>query len=240
MIGETKQVYTGLEGSGKSLMLASDISLVVIRNVKWHATGLPPRHIYSNLLFAPHLIERALSGGIEIRPWKNLEDLVTLSDCDVVIDEVGNYFPAQSWATLPMDVRKWFTQGNKTGVEVYATAQDFAQVDKNFRRLTTKLYEITKIMGSRRPTSTKPPVRYIWGLCMVRDLDPRGYKEDDIKKDKTGLPSFFFIAKDICSLYDTRQTIEVIRHRVLRHDIAICNHINADGSLCGHKKVTHS
>jgi len=95
------------------------------------------------------------------------------------------------------------------GIEIYGSAQDFAQVDKAFRRLVNQLFLIRKIIGSRRPSATKPPVKRIWGVCLMSELDPQGYDED--KKKFVGaalLPNFFSIRKQYCEIFDTQQKIE--------------------------------
>jgi len=100
------------------------------------------------------------------------------------------------WTDLSLDVRRWLTQGSKMGIEFYGSAQDFAQVDKAFRRLCNHLYDIKKLLGSARPSATKPPVKKIWGICLMNSLDPNAYNEDK-KKYEGGvwIPSFFFHKK---------------------------------------------
>lgn len=190
-----KVIYSGLESSGKSLRLAQLTTDIAHRNGKWKKETNVARPIISNLLFSEDFkayVENEL--GIPIIYWKNLTELIEYDNCDIIIDEVGTYFDSRMWSDLPLDVRRWLTQGAKRGVEIYGTAQDFAQVDLAFRRLVNHLYHITKLVGSRRPSPTKPPVKYIWGICSMRELNPREYKEDKKSFDKTNIfPSFFTI-----------------------------------------------
>lgn len=237
-----KVIFSGLESSGKSLALAEEVDSIISRNGRWFKKTNVKRPIVSNLKFSVHVEERASDLNVPILYWENLEELVQYADCDVIIDEIGNYFDSRKWADLPISIRKWLSQGAKTGIEMYGTAQDFAQVDKAFRRLTTDLYHITKIMGSRRPTPTKPPVRSIWGVCMKQTLNPRAYKEDDQKFDTSGFPWFFFIRKKYCDMYDTRQKIEVGNLPPLRHVVQYCEHFESDdpNHRCDFKKLSHS
>jgi len=116
-----------------------------------------------------------------------------------------------------------FTEAAKLGVEMYCTAQDFAQVDKAFRRLVNHLYQINKVIGSRRPSATKPPVSFIWGLCAVRELDPSGYDEDKKKfASESPIPSFFFIRKHYCDIFNTTQEIAMSAFAPLRKIVRIC------------------
>jgi len=204
-----KIIYSGLESSGKSLRLAKVTSDIVVRNSKWKKESGKERPILSNLVFKEGFYEWATKiMGVPIIYWQNLDDLIKYDNADIIIDEVGTYFDARLWSDLSLDVRRWLTQGAKTGIEIYGSAQDFAQIDLAFRRLVNNLYHITKLVGSARPSPTKPPVKRIWGLCSMRELNPREYKEDKKSFDKTSLfPSFFFIEREYCEIFDTTQKI---------------------------------
>jgi len=201
-----KIIFSGLESSGKSLRLAMMAKKIVIRNSKWFKKSGIKRSIASNLQFSVDFTEWAEKMGVTITYWQNLEQLILLENCDVFMDEIGNYFDARGWTELPLDVRRWLTQGAKCGVEIYGTAQDFAQVDKSFRRLVNQLFHIRKIIGSPRPSSTRPPVKKVWGLCMMRELDPHGYDEEKFQSMDI-IPSLFFIKKEYTSIFDTNQKI---------------------------------
>jgi len=212
---------------------------LVYRNSKWKKKSGITRPIASNLQFSDkffwYVTEKL---GIPIIYWRDLAELEKLEQCDVIIDEVGNYFDSRMWSELSLDVRRWLTQGAKSGVEIYGSAQDFAQIDKAFRRLVNHLFHITKLLGSRRPSNTKPPVKRIWGLCAMKELDPMGYEEDKSKfKPKTLVPSFFFIERKYCEIFDTTQKIlrskpYPYRHVVRECEIPNCPHL-------GHKKIQH-
>jgi len=228
-----KVIFSGLESSGKSLRIAEKVKELVLRNSKWLKITGVERKIYSNIKFSENFIDYALAKGINIIYWKNLDEIIVLQECDIIIDEVGNYFDSRMWTDLSLDARRWLTQGAKTGVEIYGTAQDFAQVDKSFRRLTTQLFHITKLLGSSRPSATKPPIKFIWGLCMVQELNPRNYSEENQKFDSSGLPSFFFIEKEYCNMFNTQQKIEKSNLPPFKHDERKCLH-------CDFKKIIHS
>lgn len=229
-----KVIFSGLESSGKSLLLARTVRELVYRNAKWLTITGVPRPIRSNIRFADHVVVQAKAMGIDILYWKDLDELLPYGEFDLIIDEVGTYFDSRKWADLSLDVRRWIAQGAKAGIEMYGTAQDFAQVDKSFRRLTTNLVHITKIMGSRRPSATTPPISRIWGVCLKHELNPMAYKEDKNKFESAGLPSFFLIVKDDCVMYDTQQKIEETQLPPLKHRVRYCQKAG-----CGHVKVEH-
>lgn len=234
-----KVIYSGLESSGKSLKLAKVIRKLVIRNAAWNKKYKKDRFIASNMEFTPVFIDWAAQQGVRIIYWVNLDDLVTFSECDVIIDEVGNYFDARFWEKLSLDVRNWITQGAKVGIEIYGSAQFFGQVDISFRRLVNHLYYITKLVGSPRPAATRPPVETIWGLCAITEQDPKLYdKENDSFKRIGLMPNFFLIQKKDCEIFYTGQKIQrpkplKYKHIVRECEIPNCPHLSA------HYKVQH-
>lgn len=222
-MSDAKIIYSGLEGSGKSLKLAKVARTLVIRNSKWLAQSGIVRKIASNMNFSESFEAFAKEKGVPIVYWKDLDDLITLEQCDVIIDEVGNYFDSRGWENLSLDVRRWLTQGDKCGVEIYGSAQDFAQVDLAFRRLVNRLFNISKMIGSRRPSATKPPVKTVWGICAMREMEPMGYKEVEKKfNSKSMIPSFFFINKEDCEIFNTSQKIERSKPLPFKHSQRTC------------------
>jgi len=203
-----KVVYTGIESSGKSLLLAREAKRLVARNSKWFEITGVPRPILSNLKFSQDFFDYAKSKNVPIIYWQNLEEIIYQTECDVFIDELLKYFDARLWATLTLDAKHWLSQGAKTGIHVYATSQDFSQVEKQFRILCSKVYVVTKQMGSPRPMKTAPPVKFIWGLCTMRSVDPRSFKGDNAGMESTSLiPTPFFISKDDTSIFDTNAKV---------------------------------
>jgi len=231
-----KLIYSGLESSGKSLKLATVAEELVLRNSGWNKITGNSRPIISNMKFSDEFVTWAEAKGVKIFYWKDLEELINYTEADIICDEVGNYFDSRMWADLSLDVRRWLTQGAKTGIEFYGGAQDFAQVDKSFRRLVQPgdLFLITKLIGSRRPAATKPPVKRIWGICMVQSLDPQGYDEDKKKFSSSGFPSLFLIRRRACEIFDTNQKIVRSNPPPLKHIDRMC-----EERFCGYHKIQH-
>lgn len=244
-----KIIYSGLESSGKSLKLAMIASNIAYRNSAWlkkqredkeklspedylkkyERETIVPRPIISNLIFSQDFYDHVTKElEIPIIYWEKIEELIEYENGDVFWDEVGNYLDAQKWSLLSSDVKKWLTQGAKVGIEIYGSSQDFAQVDKSFRRLTNHLFHITKLFGSRRPANTKPPVKRIWGVCWVREMNPSSYKEDnkEIKGGTFEIGSFFPIEKKYCKIFDTTQKIKKENLVFLRHIQVKCSDPN--------------
>lgn len=217
-----KIIFSGAEDSGKSLKLAEYSGKILERNADWLKITGVPRPIISNIEYSPSFLEYANQLNVPIRHWRDLEELPALTDCDLIIDEVGTYFDSRTFKDLPLDIRLWLAQASKLGVDIYGSAQDFAQVDLAFRRLTTELYHITKLVGSQRPTKTRPPVTRIWGVCMMRELDPVGYDEQKKQFAASGMPSVFFIRREICEIFDTTKRIAKTKPPPYKHVMRPC------------------
>jgi len=220
-------IFTGLPGSGKSYKLGQTVVEILYRNRKHylkevdrhlkHPDVFPipqVRHVWTNLKLKPD-VEEEFSDYV--RYWTDLRQLTILRDTDVVIDEVATYFDARLWETLSLEMRRWLAQHRKFGVEIYGTSQDFAQVDKAFRRLTSDLLYLTKIGGSRDISATKAPPRFIWGLVFVRHLDPTVYDEQKSKFAAAGFPSFMWISRAGTEIFDTRAEVKLSSALPLKH-----------------------
>jgi len=219
-------IFTGLPGSGKSYKLGQTLVDILYRNKRqheksikqWETTqeGQKPemRMLYTNLQFKPD-VEAEFPN--QIAYWTDLRQLTPLRDVDVAIDEIATYFDARLWETLSLEMRRWLAQHRKFGVEIYGTAQDFAQVDKAFRRLTSDLLYLTKLAGSRDISATKQPPRWIWGICAVRTLDPVVYDEQKSKFKASGLPGLMFITRQGTEIFDTRAEVKLSSALPLKH-----------------------
>jgi len=264
-----KVIYTGPEDCGKSYQLALMTAKLVERNAKWlqaqdfdykklgpkaffekyGSLNPTPRPIRSNLRFAKWFEYFATERGIPIIYWTDIADWVTFAHCDMVCDEIGAYLDSRTFKDLPLDVRLWLAQASKLGVDIYGSAQDFAQVDISFRRLvqgpTNALYLITKLIGSQRPDVTRPVVDRVWGICMKREIDPVAYDENSKKFSGKGImPGFFFLRKEICTIFDTTERIAKSKPPPYKHIERKCvipgcrmeRHIIRED---GHYQVTH-
>lgn len=233
-----KVIYTGAEDSGKSYQLALQAGKLVERNGRWLKITGKPRAIASNLQFEPWFEQFAEEKGVPIRYWKDLEELPGMGGCDLIIDEMGSYFDSRTFKDLSLDVRLWVAQASKLGTDIYGSAQDFAQVDVSFRRLvrgpTNGLFQISKLMGSDRPHATKPPVKRVWGFCMMRELDPMKMDDKGEKFATNGMPSFFFISKKICQIFDTKKRIATSATMPYKHVLRHCGLPN-----CNYQHVAH-
>lgn len=248
-------VFTGLPGSGKSAKLARSCIDVLYRNRKWYEKlckrwdknpedmifyddkskkFLPPqrRMVHLNLKLAEE-VEHEFADFIVY--WTDLRQLTQLRDVDVFIDEIATYFDARLWETLSLEMRRWLAQHRKLGIEIYGTAQDFAQVDKAFRRLTSGLVLLRKLVGTRDISPTKPPPKWIFVLSLVQELDPTTYDEQMSKFQAIGfLPKLMMILRKDVSVFDTRAEVKLSSALPLKHIERVCELNN-----CSFHKIQH-
>lgn len=205
----SKVVYTGLESSGKSLQLSIQADLALRRNVAWarkrHKRGLPfvPRIMAFDSPMSKEFVSEIENAGMKYMQFRNLIDILYISQADIFINEIIKYFPATGSAALTHEQMDFLTQGAKNGVYLYCASQDFSQAHKQFRLLVNEVYVITKIMGSRRPIESAPPSKRIWGVCMIRSVSPSSFKGDSQSMESVGFPSIFFIREEDTKRFDT-------------------------------------
>jgi len=204
---------------------------LLYRNRKYFEKYGIKRQLWTNLKLKPE-VEQEFAGYIEY--WTDLKQLTPLRDVDVIIDEVATYFDARLWETLSLEMRRWLAQHRKFGIEIYGTSQDFAQVDKAFRRLTSDLLYLTKMIGSRDLSATKPPPKWIWGISFVRHLDPTIYDEQKSKFQGTGIPGILLISRAGTEIFDTRAEVRLSTALPLKHIERIC-----ELPACSFHKLQH-
>jgi len=234
------ELIEGQPGNGKSLYTARIVRKLVKRNKKWFEKSGIIRPIFSNLKFSEEFEEQSCVTKVEeidgkfeytkiplIFYWDNVDQVSQLKDCDLIWDEIATEMDARNFSTLSEEIKRFLSQYDKRGVEIYANTQDYSLIDLRARMFVTRVATLNKVIGSPRPSPTKPPVKKIWGLILVRDLD--SWKAMDVsKKSYSIIPSFFLIEKDDVDIYDTRQTIlsTQLPIRKLRKQIAVCEEDN--------------
>lgn len=222
-----KKVYVGLESSGKSVLMVRELVKNIDRNVYWQEITNLKRPIYYNLALNDSILEYAESKGIQLIFWSNIWDLVSMTECDLYIDELATYFDSRTYSDLPLDVRLWLAQAEKLGVQIVGATQDYFMIDLSFRRLVKEVFEVRKFIGNRRPMKTAPPIKRIFGIFFVWQIDPRTASKATNQEEMTtmsfmGLPSVKFYGRKIVSYFDTNQRVALSEPPPLRKIVRIC------------------
>jgi len=237
-------IFTGLPGAGKSYKLARTAIDMLYRNKRFYERQLaryergdidtPPvlRPLVSNLRFSDEVVAEFPG---QIFYWKDTAELISMRDVDVLWDEIAVDLDATHWANMSLELKRWLQQHRKRGVDIYGTAQDFAQIDKSMRRLCSDLVYLKKLIGSGDKSATRPEVEYVWGIIFSRSLDPVAYDESK-SKQQAGVQgmSFMWLSRKLVDVFDTTQEIEAGKYPPMRHIERDCEVPN-----CPFHKVMH-
>lgn len=207
-------VYSGLPGAGKSLKLARTAVELLYRNKRYFERGGQLRRLFTNLKLSSAILDEFQGYVVD---WVDPAELTSLRNVDVLWDEIATHLDATQWQNMSLELKRWLQQHRKFGIELYGTTQDFAQIDKSFRRLCSNLFHLTKVFGSRDKSATMPEVKHIWGLSVVQTLDPQKYDEAKSKFQNNGIPSFIWISRSDIEIFDTTAEVKVGKYPPLRH-----------------------
>jgi len=203
------EIIEGQPGQGKSLYHARLCKKLLKRNINWFKKSGEVRRIYSNIKFSESFEKSATFQDINfLEYWSSTEDIIKLYDVDLLWDEIATELDSRSFASLSDDLKRFLSQYRKRGVDIYANTQDFSMIDMRARLMTTKVATLYKLIGSRDPSPTKPPVKRIWGIVLIREFDMIITDNPHDKKYKF-FPEFFFIDREDIEIYDTRQDIQI-------------------------------
>lgn len=209
---------TGLPSQGKTLELSRTALKLLYRNKRWHKQTGTVRPIAHNFPINKKYID--LFGKEFFYRWYNeqtFEVLPTLHDCDLLWDENSNALDSGEWQNVPMETKVFLRHHAKRGVDIYATTQRWMSIAIQFRSLVDELYVAKKLIGSPRPSATKPPVKHPWGLIWLDEQKQEFFCED--KMVSAGILGwrFMFITKDLCDFYDTTYEIPIPDPAPLKH-----------------------
>lgn len=224
-------IYDGNTGQGKTYMSGLDTLRLLKRNKYWYTSGKikEPRLLATNMALSNAIVEE-FKGYILY--WQEMEQLVTLRNCDVIFDDMATYLDSQRWMDTPLSVKRWLRLHEHYGCDIYGNAQDFLTIDPSVRRLAGTVEYVSKLIGSRRPSATKPKINHIWGIITVRRVKSEELDKERIKRTYEGFPRIEFIRKRICNVFDTTQDIEAGEYPHLQH-------IERNCPSCGEIKVRH-
>jgi len=203
----TFEIIEGKPGQGKSLYTARLCRKLIKRNHKWYQKSGIVRCVYSNIKFSKEFEDASNIDGQEfLKYWTSTFELTQLYNIDLLWDEIATELDSRNFSSLSDEIKRFLSQYRKRGVDIYANTQNFSMIDMRARLMVTRVASLSKILGSRDPSPTKPPVKHIWGLVMVRDVEDI-LSDDPHNKRYTLVPSFFFIDKEDVAIYDTTQDI---------------------------------
>jgi len=195
-------VYTGLPGSGKTVQIARQAEKLARKNLELLKSTGVARYVRSNLPFSPIFVKKY---GEILRPFSDIYDMPKWKECDVVIDELADYFDSHEWERTPREIKAYLRLHRHYKVNIYAVAQDFLTVDKSFRRLCAHLYHIDRIFSYGEPSVYKSKnKKHPFVFSVIREVDPNMWELE--KEYYTYIPatsSYELFTKRDFIIYDT-------------------------------------
>lgn len=239
----TFEITEGSPGNGKSLYTARLTDRLVRRNKIWYKKALAgrvqalenwesytsydllysalypvPRVVWSNIRFSYNFEKIAGYGTDEsyLEYWIDTNQICKLYDVDLVWDEIATELDARNFANLSTELKRFLSQYRKRGVDIYANTQDFSMIDARARLMITSTRTLMKLIGSPDPSTSKPRIKTVWGIIVIRDvLNFREIAPE--KKQYDMIPGIMLIERRLTDMYDTRQDIPLGKPAPLQH-----------------------
>jgi len=127
-------------------------------------------------------------GKENLRYWKKLEDLWTIEQGIIFMDEAHVYINARRWKDLPEEMERKLAQHRKDGLHIICTVQSVNRLDTIFRELIDFWYVYENNL--------------LWFTRWEFNID------DDKQKRFPMSKRIFFKRKKIYMSYDTLEKIE--------------------------------
>jgi len=226
-------------GSGKSLVQANQVIKALKRSVFIEKKyKLPVRKILCNFHIDKVIAEKWKD---RIIVWHNPLDMIfeDYPECKIIRknfdcfwDELAVELASDKWKDTHAEIRRFFAQHRKRGIEIYGNTQDYRMLDINARRMATEIHSTQKACGSRDISATLPPVKHVWGLILIWSIDKNSVEVDGEVKKNFWIPRLMLITKDLTDFYDTTEDINPAGYEDLKHIEKKCR-------ICGAVKITH-
>jgi len=236
----TFQCDIGAQGQGKSLRQAVLIYVIFERNKKWYEKTKIVRPIACNFPLNLENFSKEDRDRFFLPMWNDVKELCKLRNCDVFWDEVANDLDARNFAMLSAEVKRLLSRADKRGLEIFCNTQDFDMVDKRARRMFSAVFQVTKLLGTPRPSATRPKIEKPWGLYWCREFE--NYKDegavmDPAKREFAWIPQDVWTLEDrYLKLYDTLFESGAKNYPPLEHVEQICE---IHGNGCSFRKTSH-
>lgn len=214
-------ITDGNTGNGKSYLASMDFINLLKRNIIWWQKGKlkTKRFVATNIDLNSSLLNEYKDF---VKQFSDLDQLTMIRNSDVIFDDMGWYVNARRWASLPDSVTEWFRTHEHYGCDVYGNCQDIIDIDVSIRKLVKGATHVTKILGSPRPADSKPTVKHIWGVLMIREMNIDTKEKPSGSRKYHGFPRLEFIRKKYCNVYSTLQEFVRGKYPPVEHIARYC------------------
>lgn len=171
--------------------------------------------------------------------WTDLEQIVNMKDCDLVIDEIAEFMDSREFELMSRSVKRFLSQYRRLGIYIYGNTQHWSMIDKRARLMFTHVFKMVKIAGNPDPSPTRPKIKTIWGLGFIFPVT-NFESEDDTKMSISLMGSdWFFVNRGHVEMYDTREIIANREYPPLKHIVQKCEYHGIEGHDCSFTKTIH-
>lgn len=184
--------FVGLPGAGKTYYVVKKALQALKKGVKVYSNfeiELDPTHkaeLYADL--------QATMRNVYVNVMKDRDQWIKAGHDKhdfwprpviIVVDEIGILCPARYWDSFSQNLRYYFKQTRKIGINLWWTTQAFDDVDKSIRQITDFVWNIRKL-----------PFKFRLGRC---------YETAEFGKAKASILDtvWFRLKKDVWYFYDT-------------------------------------
>jgi len=231
--------WIGRKGQGKSAMMARELLRVLARNKKWHERlGLPIRKVCVMFGLADWFKEDWAEYLVE---WSDIVELPKFKECDVFADDITTRLDQTQWRLLGMDVKEWLRANERHGCDFYFNAQNFAEVEITFRRMTDVVYYCEKVIGSRRPSATRPEVKKVWGIIRTLQIPEDEFRKEGWTQSRLGETNrgrIHWLSRKLTDIYDHTTVLPPPDLPKLKHYVQWCE-LREDCEVYPHGKTIH-
>jgi len=186
-------VVEGRPGMGKSVWLVSEI----LRYLRAGHT------VYTNVAISDLTLAKKYRD--KLFSVQSLEDIITLREGKIVLDEVQIYLNSRNWDKLDIRFQLLLQQHRKKGLDIIGATQSIKRADVVFRELVQVFYRIKKLVSFRIPKT-----KLAFGFFYLREYDPDDIEMGGGKSSQKALGWFIpFLADPYTfGIYDTTQEYE--------------------------------
>jgi len=183
-------VVEGRPGMGKSVWLVSEV-------IRWLRRGYT---VYTNIEIKDQRMLKKYANKLFY--IESLEDIISLREGKVVLDEVQTYLNSRNWDKLDIRFQLLLQQHRKRGLDIIGATQSIKRADVVFRELVQVFYRIRKVIAFRLPYT-----KMGFGFFYLREFDPDDIESGGAKSNQKALswPLPFFADPYTFSVYDTTQ-----------------------------------
>ncbi len=127
-----------------------------------------------------------------IKRWHNLDELYSLKNGIIFIDDAVKLLDAHRWHSLPSSFKEKIAGHRHDNLDIITNIQDFYQINVDIRRNVHRLITVKSIFRSNNNDRKLPILQIIKATTFTRSAD---YQNEKSKWISISRPKYYFISK---------------------------------------------